>query len=236
MTETPQRGINRKPLRILPKFFLDLYFFILRSSYSNYQPVASNRGQSHFFERDALNRWIPIRAELSKHRPQNILDIGCAEGYYLAQCSREFGSYCLGLEGDYSRYCIAQTQFQTNATKRCAVIFDEINTDSINKLCKFDAVIFLSVLHHVMYSYGQNYALEFMSKLRTKVNKVLIFEMGQSNETTAKWAGKLPDMGSDPQKWIAEFLKEAGFNDIRKIGESKSYFGDCNRTIFAASP
>lgn len=236
MKEMPQRGINRKPLRLLPKIFLDLYFFVLRYSYSHYQPLKKNKFLKISSERDSVSRWVIIREELLKFNPLNLLDIGCAEGFFLIQYSREFDGYCLGVEGDYSRYCIAQTQLQVNTTKRCAIIFDEINTDSVGQLCKFDAVIFLSVLHHIMYSYGENYALDFMSKLHTKINKVLIFEMGQSNEVTAKWANKLPDMGNDPQKWIAGFLKKAGFINVRKIGESTSYFGDCKRSIFAAEP
>ncbi len=83
---------------------------------------------------------------------------------------------------------------------------------------------------------GEEYGRDILKQLKKKINKFMIFEMGQSNELKNKWAAKLPDMGEKPHEWIKDFLLSAGFNNVVKIGESDSYYKDQNRAIFKALP
>ena len=94
----------------------------------------------------------------------------------------------------------------------------------------------MSVMHHIMSLKGEEYSKNILKKIRPKINKFLIFEMGQSDEARNKWAERLPDMGNNPHKWIADFLTSCGFSKVIKIGESDSYRKDKRRAIFKVEP
>ena len=230
-----QRGINRKPLGLWPRLGQKLSYLAVTWSYrKHYQPLIGQDGALSAGERECETRWDNIRKILEPLAIKSLLDVGCGEGYYVIRAAREFGCYALGVEADYSRVCVAQNQISYLGVDRAAVMRDEISLESIDKLPIFDAILFLSVAHHIVFSFGEDYCREFMRQLHGHVRKALIFEMGQSDETNAKWAKSLPDMGADPHEWIRKFLLSCGYSDVMKVGTAKSYFGDRNRAIFIA--
>jgi hypothetical protein len=113
-------------------------------------------------------------------------------------------------------------------------MYAHITPEFLAKLPTFDTVIFLSVLHHVMYEHGVDYAREFMKLIRQKTAKFLIFDMGQSNETGMQWASILPDMGPEPHLWIADFIRSCGFVEVTKVGETDAYQSNVRRAVFVA--
>ena len=60
--------------------------------------------------------------------------------------------------------------------------------------------------------------------------------MGNSDEKAMKWADELPDMGADVDKWIEDFLKEAGFTTVELLGKNSSYKQDTERGLYLAKP
>ena len=121
-----------------------------------------------------------------------------------------------------------------NKNERAGFMYAHIIPEFLSKLPTFDTVIFLSVLHHVMYEHGVDYAREFMKLIREKTAKFLIFDMGQSNETGMKWACLLPDMGPDLHAWIAEFICSCGFSEVIKAAETDAYQSNVRRAVFVA--
>jgi hypothetical protein len=115
-------------------------------------------------------------------------------------------------------------------------MYGELTPEFVRMLPMFDAVFFMSILHHVMYERGVEYALEYMKGLRTKASKFLIFDMGQSDETENAWASLLPDMGSNPHLWVTHFLESAGFSKVEKLADSDSYQGSAKRALFCLIP
>lgn len=231
-----QRGINRRPIRLVGRLGQKLWHFYLTRSYSGYQPIFDGKRWSSSGKRDCEERWNYIRGQLYKYDVGNLLDVGCGEGYYLIKTAKELGCYSVGIEADYSRFCIAQSQISRFGVRRASVLYDEVSVESVSKLPVFDAVLFLSVAHHMMYSLGEDYCRKFLSCLRQHTRKALLFEMGQSDESHAKWANLLPDMGDNPHERIHKFLLSCGYSEVAEIGESKSYFGDRYRAVFCARP
>ena len=55
--------------------------------------------------------------------------------------------------------------------------------EAIRSLPQFDVVLCLSVLHHVIRAFGIVAAEQFLCALATRVNKVLVFEIGTADDT-----------------------------------------------------
>jgi hypothetical protein len=115
-------------------------------------------------------------------------------------------------------------------------MYAHITSEFLGKLPIFDTVICLSVLHHVMYEHGVEYARDFLRIIREKTAKSLIVDMGQSNEAAMEWAPLLPDMGPDPHEWIAGFIRSSGFSEVIKAGETDAYKSNVRRAVFVAYP
>ena len=55
--------------------------------------------------------------------------------------------------------------------------------EAIRGLPQFDAVLCLSVLHHMIRSFGLGVAERFLQVLATRVSKILVFEIGTASES-----------------------------------------------------
>ncbi len=212
-----------------------LWFWALTKSYPRYQPIYINgRLITSAADRNCLDRWTLIKNEIAASGSRSVLDLGSAEGFYVIQSAKECGCISLGVDDDPRRLAVAQNQILSENIQNAGFAKGKIDLELLDKIPNCDAVIFMSVLHHIMYTNGLPYSLEILRKIRAKTNKFMIFEMGQSNETKNKWAAALPDMGSNPHEWIRNLLQNAGFSKIIKIGESDSYARDQRRAIFKA--
>jgi O-antigen chain-terminating bifunctional methyltransferase/kinase len=200
-----------------------------------YHPISMEGKLLAAGERQCSDRWAVISEVLSEG-PDSVLDLGCAEGYFVSRAAEEYGCFTLGVDADVRRLTIAQELNVINKSNRAGFMYANISPEFLRKLPPFDVVIFLAVLHHVIYEHGVDYAREYMKCIRDKTRKALIFEMGQSNETSMHWATLLPDMGSDPHAWMTEFLMSCGFSKVAKVGETDAYQSKSRRGVFVARP
>jgi O-antigen chain-terminating bifunctional methyltransferase/kinase len=217
-------------------FFQFLHKLVIRrliKQFEPYHPISIEGELVSSGERGCSDRWAVISEVVSKC-PGTVLDLGCAEGYYVQRVAREFGCFVLGVDADVRRLTIAQDVNVLNKNERAGFMYAHITLEFLSKLPIFDTVIVLSVLHHVMYEYGVDYARDFMNIIREKTAKSLIFDMGQSNEAAMEWAPLLPDMGSNPHDWIARFIRSCGFSEVTKAGETDSYKSNVRRAVFVA--
>lgn len=225
-----------KPLKKLPAWFYKLYFRSLLKSYPSYQPIFLAGNLVVGGNRDCIDRWELIKNEINNYQAKSVIDIGCAEGFYVLQAAKECNCVSLGVDADVRRLSMAQAQLASEKIMPAGFLYAVINNEVLKKMPSFDVVIFMSVMHHMMSVQGKEYCMNFLKRLRARLGKVMIFEMGQSDETVNAWAGKLPDMGSNPHEWIKNFLLSCRFSKVIKIGESDSYGKDKNRAIFKVEP
>ncbi len=227
--------MKRKPIKpYLRRAYRVLQALHLRS-YENYQPViGANRVAPG--TRDCEIRWEAIRRVLDEYHCRSLVDLGSSEGYYVLQAARHGVPFCIGVDFDLRRTWTATSQVVLEDVAHAGFMLSEINLELIEALPRFDAAVFLSVLHHIMYRRGLDHCRRLLSALARKLDKVMVFEMGQSNEHLEKWAAKLPDMGEDPHRWIADFLRSSGFSMVEKIAEAPSYKREVNRALFKAVP
>ena len=200
-----------------------------------YHPVSMNGEVLSNGERECSDRWKVI-SEVLAQGAESVLDLGCAEGYFVSRAAKEYGCFALGIDADIRRLTVAQDLNLLNKNECAGFMYAHISMEFLRKLPPFDVVILLAVLHHVMYEHGVDYAREFMTCIRTRTRKVLVFEMGQSNERSMDWAAHLPEMGPNPHDWIKDFLLSCGFSEVNKMGETDAYHSDRRRGIFVACP
>jgi O-antigen chain-terminating bifunctional methyltransferase/kinase len=215
-----------------------LHKFVIRrliKQLEPYHPVSMEGELIAPGERQCSDRWAVISKVLSE-KPDTVLDLGCAEGYFVFRAAQEFGCFTLGVDADVRRLTIAQELNLLNKSDRSGFMYADISPEFLRKLPQFDVVILLAVLHHVMYEHGVEYARDYMKIIRDKTRIALVFEMGQSNEVSMEWARSLPDMGARPVEWIAEFLFSCGFSEVSKAGETDAYQSNCHRGVFVARP
>jgi cyclopropane fatty-acyl-phospholipid synthase-like methyltransferase len=199
-----------------------------------YQPVSLGGVSLSRGARETYVRWNEIEKVIAKDGIKTVLDIGCAEGFFIRKCV-EKGCFATGVDADPEKLLWANTTLALDGLDGFSFTKLEMSVDNLHLLPASDLVINLSVMHHFMYMRGEDYALEFMKKLKSLTKKVMIFEMGQSDETHYPWAKQLPDMGANPHQWIESFLRRCGFaGEIRILCKAKSHKDAAERAIFAA--
>lgn len=215
-----------------------LHKFVIRrliKQLEPYHPISMEGELIAPGERQCSDRWAVISKVLSE-KPDTVLDLGCAEGYFVFRAAQEFGCLTLGVDADVRRLTVAQELKLINKVDRAGFMYADISPEFLRKLPQFDVVILLAVLHHVMYEHGLEYARDYMKLISAKTRKALVFEMGQSNEVSMDWAKSLPEMGSNPAEWITEFLSSCGFSEVIKVAETDAYQSNCTRGLFVARP
>jgi cyclopropane fatty-acyl-phospholipid synthase-like methyltransferase len=208
----------------------------MAKSFDTYHPVSLNGELLQSGQRACSDRWEMIAPLIEAHRGRSLLDLGCAEGYFVRRAAEQYNCFSLGVDADFARILVAQNCVLLDGVKRAAFAFGTIDRALLDSLPIFDVVIFLSVMHHVIYEHGVEYGRALLTAIRERTRKFLVFDMGQSNEIKNEWAKLLPEMGTDPGIWIAGFLRSAGYSEVSKLGETDSYRNDAGRSVFVAKP
>ena len=199
-----------------------------------YEPVQLN-GRLYQGMRTSDDRWQAIAAILREVSANNVLDIGCAEGWFVRRAASELGCYAIGVEaGD--RHLGGEIARLHDQVENTAIMLSHASGESIRRLPKFDAVMCLSVVHHVIRRQGMAAAEDFVRALASRAEKVLIFEMGTSDEKDLKWHGLLEDMPDGQEIYVRQFLERCGLMTIRQIASSLAFHQQANRIMFACEP
>jgi hypothetical protein len=200
----------------------------------HYQPVEVDGRRFSSGERGVEERLAALLPVLAEAGVDTVLDLGSAEGYVSRRCA-ESGHPTLGVEYDLRRLMVAQLSTSLDGIDDLGFWRMLITPQTIRRLPEVDGTVCLSLLHHIIYEHDLNYGKSLLKAIRAKTRRVLIFEMGQPNESTSPWAAELPDMGPDPHAWIAALLAEVGYTDVRKIAELPGWQSGVVRATFAAS-
>lgn len=164
-----------------------------------------------------------------------VFDLGCAEGYMVRRCAED-GRLAMGVDGDARRLLLAQLSTALDGLSGVGFIKAPIDLETVPTFPKADVTVCMSLLHHLMYQHGVDYARDLLVAVRERTRKALVFEMGQSDETRFAWAAQLPDMGADPHEWIRRFVVSAGFRSVEKVAEVESFNSPARRATLVARP
>jgi len=227
--------VKRKSIKPLYRAALGGLQSLHIKSYEIYQPVLGRNKEARG-ARECETRWRAIEQSLRDHGSQSLIDLGSCEGYYVIKAAQAGLPFCVGVDFDQRRTFTSSSQAVLHDLPHAAFMIATVDEALLDAMPKFDTVVFMSVLHHIMYDKGLDHCRRLMQMLHEKVGKCLIFEMGQSDEDQESWAKDMPDMGADPHEWIKDFLLSAGFHSVETIALTRSFLGEVDRALFKALP
>jgi SAM-dependent methyltransferase len=235
MSETAPTGSAEIPLRsAAARRSLRLAFRLLRPKHP-YEPVVIG-GRRYLGKRDDDTRWQAIAGIARQCGARTMLDVGCAEGFFLRRAAEELGCFCIGVDADRRRVAVGEIARLHDGLERTAVMQARLDPEAIRALPRFDVVLCLSVVHHLMRQGGMAAAEAFVGALATRVEKALIFEIGTSDEKELAWSEALPAMPAGQEAFVRGLLEGAGLTEVRVIAETPGLKGDAPRLLFAAAP
>jgi SAM-dependent methyltransferase len=231
--ERPLVLLRRRLRRAFTRYALRRAFATVAFGRKAYQPLTIG-GRQLKATREFEGRWRTVSKVLTEYRAASVLDIGCAEGWLVRKAATELGCFAIGVEAT-DRLVAGEIARLHDDVGRMSIMRAMLMPEDIRRLPRFDVVICLSVVHHVIRAHGMEVGRDFVRALATRAEKAIIFEMGTSEEKVGSAPRYLPDMPKGQDAFIREFLESAGLTRVRLIAESVGY-GDNPRRIFAAEP
>jgi hypothetical protein len=207
-------------------------FYVAKAGGRPYQPVEIG-GRRFSNVRDSDGRWQAIAAVLRRHGVRNVLDVGCAEGWFIRRAAVDLHCFAVGIEAT-DRITVGEFSRLHDRVERVAAIRSLVSASDLAALPKFDAVICMSVVHHIIRAYGLATAGEFVTALAWRVEKVLIFEIGTAEESA--WTQHLPELNQGQEVFVRDFLERCGLINVRVIADSPAYHREVQRLLFVAEP
>lgn len=226
------RASLRSFRRALALALVRLAFSLVRSAKRQYEPI-DIAGRRYHNRRDSEGRLRAVLAVLQQYDVRNVLDVGCAEGWFARRAAMDLNCFALGLEAS-DRVLVGELARLHDEVERMAVMKARVGPAELRVLPKFDAVICMSVVHHVIRASGVAAAEDFIRALASRTEKVFIFEMGTADETS--WTRALPELADGQESFLRSLLERCGFHNVRVIAESPAYHREVQRLLFSAEP
>ena len=224
------RGFSQRKL-----FLAGVALRTMARGVNTYQPVMFRGKPISRGIRDTEPRIKVVLDTVESVGADTVIDLGCAEGYFVRRVA-ESGCLAIGVDADVRRLALAQWSLTLDGVDNFGFVRSQISSELLGRLPTSDVTVCLSLLHHVMYEHGEEYASTLVKGIAARTRKAMVFEMGQSNEIEFGWSKHLPDMGNDPHDWIADFLTRSGFASVRKALIVPSYNSDVGRATLVATP
>ncbi len=179
------------------------------------------------------SRWERIAPLLQDHGVETLLDIGCNVGWFSINAAK-MGISVIGLEIMPKNYrTLIFTRNKLNMVNLGVLILD-LSPRNVSLLPMTDAVLFMSVWHHLVRLHGLEGATKTLRCIWRKTARVLFFETGE-DEMPLKF--NLPDFGPDAKAWITEYLlKSCTGAEVLHLGKHRAFAPDgsiCKRNLFA---
>ncbi len=209
-------------------------FAVARGANRTYEPVEIG-GRSYGGRRESEARWTVIASALNQYQARSLLDIGCAEGWFLRRAATELGCFALGVEAG-ERLFLGEVGRIHDGVERMSIMKARLMPEDVRKLPRCDVVMCLSVVHHVIRRHGLETAKDFVRALADRAEKAVIFEMGTSEEKGLRWSGVLPEMAEGQEAFVQAFLEESGLKNVQRLASAPAFHAGGERLLFAGEP
>lgn len=198
-----------------------------------YQPTYNPNNffffRKEFQKRISEDRFIFITENVPLVSIHNYIDIGSQMGYFVFRMS-ERGIFSHGIEMNLVSFAYSCMLTILSGIKNVSFQLNKITSDNLINLPKYDLISFLNVYHHIIHFQGYTEADLIMQRLQKKC-KYFVFETGQFGENDEYWSNDVFFMGSEPEKWLSNYLCSLNFKIIASRSFS-NHLNDKSRTMF----
>ncbi|WP_147306624.1 MULTISPECIES: class I SAM-dependent methyltransferase [unclassified Wenzhouxiangella] len=207
------------------------------STKNSYQPLGEDKAASGGRPTEAFqSRWRHVKSEIESCGAQNLVDIGCAQGWFVRNACIQCNLFSIGLDIERSSLRLGSAYAELQGEKGYGFVAGAFTPTTIERLPTFDIVVCFSLVHHIIKEEGRMGGLEYLKACRKITKKRFLFDIGGPEELSHWWVSKLDFLKGDLEANLHDYLAEAGFTDIRKIGESLAHEDKIMRPLFACSP
>jgi hypothetical protein len=164
---------------------------------------------------------------------RSLVDVGCDVGWYVFSAAFK-GLTAIGIEPE-PRACRLFLYTKSKLDLRnVGLLVADLSPVTKNVVPNADAILFMSVWHHLVRYHGLEAATELLEAVWERTDKVLFFETGEQ-EMPPRF--HLPEFKPDAQAWIERYLTEhlAG-SRVTHLGRHSAFTPDgrrCFRNLFA---
>ena len=206
-------------------------------AHRTYQPLGDEKTAAGGRPDSAFRkRWEAVADQIEKCEAKNLLDIGCAEGWFVRNARMKSNIFALGLDQNRRSLRLASAFSELQGDQGYGFVAGTFSPKELQNLPKFDVVICFSLVHHVVKVEGREGGIDYLKACRAITGKRFLFDMGGPDEVSHSWASKMDFLAGDIDKNMADFLRDAGFTDVEKISESMAHVDNVPRPLFACSP
>ena len=185
---------------------------IIHRFYSRYHPIELEGSSAS--KRNVVDRCNLIRPEMTGNR---CLDIGCQAGFFTFSLSSE-RMWVTGADRD--KIILRKAELLKKKFQARYVDFKpfEINEENLEAMPHFDNILYLSIHHHMIKVYGFADATKILKVIASKSTR-LFFDFPYYNDIKdIEVFSEIPDMGSDPDAWISQYLIDSGYKTTKLLG------------------
>lgn len=185
------------------------------------------------YQRDRFSKekFDLITRHLDLHRVDNVLDVGCNEGYITAEFAK-LGKFAIGIDvGAYFLHHILNDLEKMYEQQSAAFGVFALSNETVHKLPEFDLILLLSVHHQIINRFGNEYARRLVSELVSKSRRYFVIEFAATRQ---KYGFKEPmfvDNHEDSIRAYAEsWLREMNLPvTITFLGKNKEHVEGVDR-------
>lgn len=198
-----------------------------------YQPLPQVGIAHALRDEGVFSRWAAMAEVLDELQPRTALDLGSQVGFFTLQLAeRQIPTVAVEMEPRHYRILLAA--LRRLKLTHVGVLAMEFTPRTAPLLPSTDAVVFLSVWHHLVRWHGEDQARAMLRVVWSRTQQVLFFETGE-NEMPARY--HLPDMGADPRAWLTGMLEqECAGGTVGFLGRHSAFDPDdrpYDRHVFA---
>jgi SAM-dependent methyltransferase len=150
------------------------------------------------------SRWRAIESALAARDVRTALDLGSNAGYFTIRLAHK-GLATVGVEPDPRHFRILRFAVKRLRLGNVGCLDLDVTPATASMLPSADAVLFLSVWHHMVRYHGLDEASVILAEVWAKTRQLLFFETGEL-EMPARF--RLPDMSPEPRVYLEKYLAE----------------------------
>ena len=182
-----------------------------------------------------FKKWNLIRENLPIEA-YTALDIGCNIGFFSFKMAQGKADHVIGIDIERGPLLIAEKLKVLSRVENVGFCTLAVGPQNVNLLGQYDVILFLSVFHHLVYTFDFDTAKDVLRQLLLKTRKALFFETGQGDQGFGNMAASMPKINkNDAELFFTDLLIDCGAISARVIGETALKNG-VTRLLFKVSP